>query len=324
MRLSTIGLMLILSLLTASPAADAQQGGKVPRIGYLGDLPGPHVEALRQGLHDLGYREGQHLVIEYRWAEGKAERLPALTAELVQLPVDLLIAQGGQASRAAQQATSTLPIVMAPVGNPESLGLVASLARPGGNVTGVSTMGLDLGGKQLELLKEAVPGMSRVAVLLNPTNPGATPEAGRVMEDAARALGLTLSRIEVRGADEFERAFAAIATAHPDALVVGQDAFLFSHRFRIVDFAVQHRLPMISMYREWADAGGLLTYGANLREVFRRVAVFVDKILKGGKPEDMPIEQIMRLELVINLKTAKELGLTIPPTLLFQADEVIK
>src|SRR5215510_517267 len=229
MRLSTIGLMLILSLLTAPPATDVQQGGKVPRIGYLGDLPGPHVEALRQGLHDLGYREGQHLVIEYRWAEGKAERLPTLAAELVQLPVDLLIAQGGQASQAAKQATSTLPIVMAPVGNPERLGLVASLARAGGNITGVSVIGNDVSGKQLELLKEAVPGMSRVTALLNPTNPGHAP-AWSVMEDAARALGLTLSRIEVRGADEFDRAFAAIATAQPDALSVGQDAFLFSHR----------------------------------------------------------------------------------------------
>jgi len=199
MRLRVLPLIVAVAILVAALAADAQQGGKVPRIGYLGDLPGPHVEALRQGLQDLGYREGQPLVIEYRWAEGKAERLPTLAAELVQLPVDLLIAQGGQASRAAKQATSTILIVMAPAGNPESLGLVASLARPGGNITGVSTMGLDLGGKQLELLKEAVPGMSRVAVLLNPTNPGATPEAGRVMEDAARALGLTLSRIEARG-----------------------------------------------------------------------------------------------------------------------------
>src|SRR2546427_3576197 len=200
-------------MLVAPLAAETQLRVKVPRIGYIGDTPGRHVEALRQGLHDLGYLEGQHLVIEYRWAEGKAERLPALAAELVQLPVDMLIAQGGQASRAAKQATSTLPIVMAPVGNPESLGLVASLARPGGNITGVSVIGLDVGGKQLELLKEAVPGMSRVAVLLNPTNPGHAPETWRVMDDAARALALTLFRIEVRGADEFDRAFAAIAMA---------------------------------------------------------------------------------------------------------------
>jgi putative tryptophan/tyrosine transport system substrate-binding protein len=277
----------ILSMLVAPLAAETQPRVKVPRIGYIGDTPGPHVEALRQGLHDLGYLEGQHLVIEYRWAEGKAERLSALAAELVQLPVDLLIAQGGQASRAAKQATSTIPIVMAPVGNPERLGLVASLARPGGNITGVSVIGLDLNGKQLELLKEAVPGISRVAVLLNPTNPAVAP-GWPVMEDAARALALTLFPIEVRGADEFDRAFAAIATAHPDALVVGQDAFLFSQRFRIVEFAAQHRLPMLSMYREWAEAGGLLTYGASLREVFRRVAVFVDKILKGGNRKNCP------------------------------------
>jgi ABC-type uncharacterized transport system substrate-binding protein len=323
MRHTLIGCILLLALLGAPLASDAQRGGKVPRLGYLGDLPGPHIEALRQGLSDLGYREAQHLVIEYRWAEGRAERLPALAAELVHLPVDLLIAQGAQASRAAKQATSTIPIVMAPVGNLEGLGLVASLARPGGNITGVSVIGLDLSGKQLELLKEAVPGMSRVAVLLNPTNPGHAPETWRVMDDAARALALTLFRVEVRGADEFEPAFAAIATAHPDALFVSQDAFLFSQRVRIVDFAAQHRLPMISMYREWADAGGLLTYGASLREVFRRVAVFVDKILKGRKPEGMPIEQVMRLELVINLKTAQAMGLTLPSSLLFQADEVI-
>jgi putative tryptophan/tyrosine transport system substrate-binding protein len=314
----------ILSMLVAPLAAETQPRVKVPRIGYLGDTPGPHVEALRQGLHDIGYLEGQHLVIAYRWAEGKVEQLPALAAELVQLPVDLLIAQGGQDSRAAKQATSTLPIIIAPVGNPERLGLVASLARPGGNITGVSVIGLDVGGKQLELLKEAVPGMSRVAVLLNPTNPGDTPATRLVMEDTARALGLTLFRIEVRGADEFDRAFAAIATAHPDALFVGQDAFLFSHRAQIVAFAAQHRLPMISMYREWADAGGLLTYGASLREVFRRVAVFVDKLLKGRKPEELPIDQVMRLELVINLKTAQAMGLTLPSSLLFQADEVIR
>jgi putative ABC transport system substrate-binding protein len=323
---STVGCIvtLILSLLAVPLTSQAQPARKVPRIGYLGELPGPHAEALRQALHDMGYLEGQNLVIEYRWAEGQAERLPALAAELVQLPVDLLIAQGGQASRAAKQATSTIPIVMAPVGNPERLGLVASLARPGGNVTGVSGIGLDLGGKQLELLKEAVPGMSRVAELLNPANPGDNPASWRAMEDAARALGLTLSRIEVRGADELERAFAAIATAPPDALFVGQDAFLFSQRLRIVDFAAQHRLPMIAMYREWADAGELLTYGASLREVFRRVAVFVDKILKGGKPEELPVDQVMRLELVINLKTAQALGITMPPSLLLLADEVIQ
>jgi putative ABC transport system substrate-binding protein len=320
MQHTIIGCILLLALLGAPLVGDAPWAGKLPRIGYLGDLPGPHVEALRKGLHDLGYIEGQHLVIEYRWAEGKVERLPTLAAELVQLPVDLLIAQGGQASRAAKQATSTIPIVMAPVGNPEGLGLVASLARPGGNITGVSVIGLDLGGKQLELLKEAVPGMSRVVVLQNPTNPGV---ASRGLEDAARALDLTLSRIEARGADEFGRAFAAIATAHPDALFVSQDAFLFSQRVRIADFAAQHRLPMISMYREWADAGGFMTYGASLREVFRRVAGFVDKILKGGNPADMPIDQVMRIELVINLKTAQALGLTLPPSLLLQADEVI-
>jgi putative tryptophan/tyrosine transport system substrate-binding protein len=320
----TIGLIVLLTLGLMTPlVTDAQRPGKIPRIGYLGDTPGPHVEALRQGLHDIGYLEGQNLVIEYRWAEGKGQRLPALAADLVGLPVDVIIAPGGQASRAAKHEISTIPIIMAPVGDPVGAGLVASLARPGGNMTGVSVIGVELSGKQLELFKEAVPGMSRVAVLLNPTNPGAAP-AWRVMEGAARALELTLSPIEVRGADEFERAFAAIATAHADALFVFQDYLLFSHRTRLVDFAAQRRLPAMYMYREWADAGGLLAYGASLREVYRRAVTLLDKILKGAKPGDLPVEQVTKLDLVINLKTAQALGLTIPPTLLFQADEVIR
>jgi putative tryptophan/tyrosine transport system substrate-binding protein len=322
-RLIGLHVTLALGLLMAPLATEAQPLRKVPRIGYLGEVPGPHVEALRQGLHDLGYVEGQHLLIEYRSSEGQAERLPALAAELAALPVDVIIAPGGQASRAAKQATSTIPILMAPVGDPVGAGLVASLARPGGNITGVSVIGTELGGKQLELLKEAVPGLSRVAVLLNPTNPGTAPTL-RVMEGAAQALELTLSPIEVRGADEVERALAAIATTHPDALFLFQDYLLFSHRSRLIDFAAQHRLPTLSMYREWADVGCFLTYGASLREVFRRVAVLLDKILKGGKPEDLPVEQVMRPYLVINLKTAQALGLTIPPTLLFQADEVLR
>jgi putative tryptophan/tyrosine transport system substrate-binding protein len=321
--LGTLLLTLALTLLVAPLAAGAQQLRKIPRIGYLGETPGPHVDALRQGLQDLGYVEGQNLVIEYRSAEGKNERLPALAAELVGLPVDVIIAPGGQASRAAKHATSTIPILMAPVGDPVDIGLVASLARPGGNITGVSGIGVELAGKQLELLKEAVPGISRVAVLLNPTNPG-TASTWREMEGAARALELTLHPVEVRGADEFERAFAAIATAHADALFVFQDYLLFAHRTRIIDFAVQHRLPLISMFREWADAGGLLAYGASLREVFRRVAVLLDQLLKGAKPEDLPVDQVMQLALVINLKTAEALGLTLPPTLLFQATEVIR
>jgi putative ABC transport system substrate-binding protein len=316
-------LTLGLGLLVAPLATDAQPLRKIPRIGYLGEVPGPHVDALRQGLQDLGYVEGQNLVIEYRSSGGQDERLPALAAELVGLPVDVIIAPGGQASRAAKHATSTIPILMAPMGDPVGAGLVASLARPGGNITGVSVIGVEVAGKQLEVLKEAVPGITRVAVLLNPTNPGTVPSL-RVMEGAARALGLTLDPIAVRGADEFDRALAAIATAHADALYVFQDYLLFAHRTRLVDFAVQHRLPLISMYREWADAGGLLAYGASLREVFRRVAVLLDQLLKGAKPEDLPVDQVMRLDLVINLKTAQALGLTIPPTLLFQATEVIR
>jgi putative ABC transport system substrate-binding protein len=325
MRLSAVGLsvLLTLSVLVVPLISTAQPLGKVSRIGYLGDMPGPFAEAFRQGLHDVGYREGQNLIIEYRWASGQWERLPDLATELVQLPVDVLIAAGGLAARAAKHATSTLPIVVAHVGDPVRYGLVTSLARPDGNITGVSVIGTELAGKQLELLKAAVPGVSRVVVLRNPANPGVAP-ALRVLEDAAQALGLTMHPIEARGAEEIERAFATLSAGESDGLLVLQDPLFFSHLFRIVDLVAQRRLPAIYMYREWVDAGGLLAYGASLREVYGRVASLVDKLLKGTKPAELPFEQAMKLQLVINLKTATALGLTIPPTLLFQADEVIR
>jgi putative tryptophan/tyrosine transport system substrate-binding protein len=231
---------------------------------------------------------------------------------------------GTPASRAAQHATRTISIVMAHVGDPVGMGLVTSLARPGGNSTGVSVIGIDTRGKRLELLKEAVPGISRVADLSNRPNPGMPERSLREMEEAARALGLTLHPVAVRTVEELEKAFAAITTVQADAIFVHQDQLFFAHRARIVDLVAKSRLPAVYQYREWVEAGGLMSYGANLRDVYRRVAVLVEKILKGAMPGELPVEQVMRLELVINLTTAQALGLTIPPSLLFQADEVIR
>jgi putative tryptophan/tyrosine transport system substrate-binding protein len=321
----TVGLIVILafSLLVMPRVAEAQPRARVPRIGYLGDAPGPFADAFRHSLRERGYIEGENIAIEYRWAEGRHAQLPDLVAELVQLKVDVLVTPGSQTSRAAKQETSTIPIVIAHVGDPVGSGLVASLARPGGNITGVSVMGSELNAKQLELLKEAVPRASHVAVLSNPTHPRVSGGL-RELQEAAQELGMTLHVVDARHPADFESAFAVIRTASVDALFVRQDHLFFSHRTRIVDFAAQSRLPAMYMYREWVDAGGLMAYGASLREVYSRVAELVDKILKGAKPADLPVEQVMRLHLVINLKTAQALGLTIPPTLLFQADEVIR
>jgi putative ABC transport system substrate-binding protein len=310
----------ILSLLVMPLAAETQPRVKVPRIGYIGDTPGPYAEAFRQGLRERGYIEGETIAVEYRWAEGRHERLPDLVAELVQRKVDILVPVGTQPSRAAKQVTSTMPIVIAQVGETVGSGLVASLARPGGNLTGVSVIGREILANQLELLKQAVPQASQVAVLWNPTNSLILSE----LQGAAQGLGVTLHSVAVQQPEAFESAFAAIRAAQVDALHVIQDHLLFSHRTRIVDFAAQSRLPAIYMYREWADAGGLMAYGASLREVYIRVAEHVDKILKGAKPADLPVEQVMRLNLVINLKTAITLGLTLPPAILVLADEVIR
>jgi ABC-type uncharacterized transport system substrate-binding protein len=310
----------ILGLLVVPLTSETQPRVKVPRIGYIGDTPGPYAEAFRQGLRERGYIEGETIAVEYRWAEGRHERLPDLVAELVQRKVDVLVPVGTQPSRAAKQVTSTIPIVMAQVGDPVGSGLVASLARPGGNLTGVSVIGREILAKQLELLKQAVPRASQVAVLYNPTNSLILSE----LQVAAQGLGMTLHFVAVQQPEEFERAFAAIRAAQVDALHVIQDHLLFSHRTRIVDFAAQSQLPAIYMYREWADAGGFMAYGASLREVHRRVAELVDKILKGAKPADLPVEQVMRLNLVINLKTATALDLTLPPSVLVLADEVIR
>jgi len=326
MRLSALGLILTLALgiLTAPLTADAQQAGKVPRIGVLsaGSLAGViHLEAFREGLRDLGYVEGRNITLEYRFAEGYADRLPALVAELVRLPVDVLVVNGTVAIRPAQHATTTIPIVMV-AADPVGAGLVASLARPGGNSTGLSIMVPGFSGKRLEILKEAVPTLSRVAALWHRD----APMGSYVTETqaAAQALGLQLQALEVRSPNEFDQAFAAMTSEHADALVMIPSALFFSHRRQLAALAVQHRLPAIFMEREFVDAGGLMAYGPSLSDLSRRAATYVDKILKGAKPADLPIEQPMKFELVINLKTAKALGLTVPPSLLFQANEVIR
>jgi putative ABC transport system substrate-binding protein len=318
-------------LLGAPLAAEAQQAAKIARIGYLafnlaaGD---PRIrEAFLQGLRDLGYVEGRNLLIEYRDAAGKTERFPALAAELVALKVDVIVAGGGTlAALAAKQATTTLPIVFAAVGNPVAEGLVTSLARPGGNVTGLSLVQQELVGKSLELLKQAVPEVSRVALLLKPD---AMPDRAKkdrlnAADVAARALGVRLQVVEARGPEDFDRAFSDMTRARAGALAVLATPVFDSERRRLVDLAAKNRLPTVYSYRSYVEAGGLMSYGPDLADSFRRAATYVDKILKGAKPGDLPVEQPTKFELVINLKTAKALGLTIPQSLLERADEVIQ
>jgi putative ABC transport system substrate-binding protein len=316
-------------LLVAPLAAEAQQAGKVYRIGYISNSPPstPETsriyEAFRQGLLERGWVEGQNAVIEWRFAEGRMERFPDLAADLMRLKVDIVVTLGGPAARAAKQATTTTPIVAIAVSDPVGQGLVASLARPGGNVTGLATLFPELAVKRLELLKEALPGVSRVAVLWNAANPGNVIIL-RGVQAAAQTLGVTLQTREVRGPDDFEAAFAKMRRERPDALMILDDPLLFQYRASIVDFAAKRRLPAMHPIRESVEAGGLIAYSVNLAELNRRAAEYVDKILKGAKPADLPVEQPTKFELVINLKTAKALGLTIPPSLLRRADEVIQ
>jgi len=316
-------------LLAAPLAAEAQQAAKIPRIGYLaGDLAGgPHLpEAFRQGLRDLGYVEGRNVVIEYRDAEGKLERLPALAAELVALKVDVIVVPGLLHVLAAKQATRTLPIVFAAVADPVTDGLVTSLARPGGNVTGLSGLAPELVGKRLELLTQAVPGVTRVAVLWQPGGQGERTEKDLLKEAevAAQALGVRLQVVEARGPADFDRAFSDMTRARAGALtVLGTTMFIIERR-RLVDLAAKNRLPAVYGLRDYVDAGGLMAYGPNTADLFRRAATYVDKILKGTKPGDLPVEQPTKFELVINLKTAKALGLTIPPSVLGRADHIVE
>ncbi|HEV2054419.1 MAG TPA: ABC transporter substrate-binding protein, partial [Methylomirabilota bacterium] len=316
-------------LLVAPVAAEAQQAAKVARIGYLaGNVSAsPHLnEAFRQGLRDLGYVEGRNVVIEYRDAEGKLERLPALAAELVALKVDVIVAGGTPQALAAKQATRTLPIVFAAAADPVASGLVTSLARPGGNVTGLSQQTSELVGKCLEQLKQAVPGVTRVAVLWQPGAFGERTEKDMLkgVEVAARALGVRLQFVEARGPADFDRAFSDMTRARAGALTVLTSTMFVNERRRLVDLAAKNRLPAVYPWREGVDAGGLMSYGPNLPDLFRRAATYVDRILKGTKPADLPVEQPTKFELVINLKAAKALGLTIPPSLLGRADHVVE
>jgi len=314
-------------LLAAPLIAEAQPAGKVYRVGYLSassSTANPRIlEAFRQGLRDLGWVEGQNIVIEYRWAEGRFDRLPDLAAELVRLKVDVIVASPAAPALAAKNATGTIPIVFMGAGDPVGQGLVASLPRPGGNVTGLSYgVGPSIFAKDLELLKEAVPKVRRVAVLFNPASP--TQHIISEVKDAARSLGLQLQLVEARGPGDFDGAFAAMARERAGALFVVTDPVFSPHRARLVDLAIKNRLPTIFTQREDAEAGGLMSYGPRLSDLWRRGATYVDKILKGAKPADLPVEQPTKFELVINLKTAKALGLTIPPSLLARADEVIQ
>jgi putative tryptophan/tyrosine transport system substrate-binding protein len=330
MRLYIIWLIATLALvmLTAPPAAEAQPPTPVHRIGALSGYGptsgrGRNVEAFLEGMRALGYVEGQHLVVESRGAAGQYARFPALAAELVRLPVDVLLAGGTPAALAAKEATTTIPIVIAGVADPVGSGLVASLAQPGGNVTGVASVSPEVIEKQLELLKAVRPTVSRVAVLWNPTQP-AHALMVRAAEEAAPALGVQLHLVEARGPEAFDRAFAAMTRADAGALLVLGDPMFFDHRSRLAELAATSRLPTVSNDRVFVEAGGLLCYGASHPDIYRRAATYVDKILKGAKPGDLPVEQPMSFELVINLKTAEALGLTIPPALLFQATEVIR
>jgi putative ABC transport system substrate-binding protein len=311
-------------LLAGPLAVGAQE--QVPHIGYLSPLSPTDsmvLEAFRQGLREQGYVEGQTIVIEYRFAEGRPERLPELAAELVRLKMSVIVATSSPAPEAAKQATRTIPIVFAVVGNPVAAGLVTGVARPGGNLTGLSTMGSEVVGKQLELLKELLPKASRVAVLQNPSNVSA-PAVLREAEGAARTLAVQLHIVHASTPDEIDAAFAAIRNLHVGGVLVGRDALFREQRTKIAALAVKSRLPAMYGIREGAEAGGLMAYGASVTLMYRRAAYFVDKILKGAKPADLPIEQPTKFELVINLKTAKALGLTIPKSLLQRADELIQ
>ena len=330
----TLILALVLGVVGTPLAAQAQQQAKIPRIGFFGTFPtNPHYEAFRQGLHELGYVEGQNIAIERRYSEGRAERLSDLVAELVRLKVDVIIVDAcGAPLNAASQATSTIPIVVAACNDDlVATGLISSLARPGGNITGLSELTPELGAKRLELLKETVSKVRRVAVLWNPAYSERFGPSFRFWSSdwvevraAAQALGMTLQSVEIRGPDDFDAAFSAMTRERAEALIAFSDPLFVLHRKQIADLAAKHRLPAVYAYREVVDAGGLMSYGPSLSDLFRGAAVYVGKILKGAKPADLPMEQPTKFELVINFKTAKALGLTIPQSLLVRADQVIR
>ena len=322
------GLVLLIGLLVAPLATEAQQSGRVYRVGYLSTPTRESVEhglaAFLRTLRELGWIEGQNLIIEYRWAEGNVERLPALAAELVRRKVDVIVAPAGSAALAAKNATSSIPIVMIFASDPVEMGLVASLRRPGGNITGTTfTPGPEIFGKQLQILKEAVPHASRVAVLSNPADPSFALQV-RQVEATARSLGIRLQHVEARGPEEFDSAFAAMARERADALLVTGTSTFLAHQTRLAELAVEGRLPTMHSFRESVEAGGLMAYAVNMADFVGRSAVYVDKILKGAKPADLPIEQPTKFELIINLKVARALGITVPQALVGRADEVIQ
>jgi len=314
-------------MLAVAAVADAQEPKKVPKIGFL---VGPsrsffasRMESFQQGLHSLGYIEGKNIVIEYRYAEGKADRLPTLAAELVGLNVDVIVTSATPSVLAAKKATSTIPVVFVSVTDPVSSGLVTSLARPGGNITGLTILAPELSGKRLELLKEAVPNVTRVAFLWNPANPAQAPQ-WREAQAAAQALGLRLQSLEVRSSNDFDSAFEAALRERARALIASPEPLINTHLKRIVEFAAKNRLPAMYAGPEVVDAGGLMSYSPDYTYQYRRAATYVDRILKGAKPADLPVEQPKKFEFVINLKTAKQIGLTIPPNVLARADKVIR
>ncbi len=318
---------LALVILAAPLVADAQQPPKIPRIGYLGGFSpsagAPLLEAFRQGLRELGYVEGQNIFIDFRWAEGRPDRFPALAAELINLRVDVIVTYSNPAVTALQQATRTIPIVVASMGDPVASGFVASLARPGGNITGFSTLSEELGGKRVELLREAVPKVSRVAVLAG-SQTASQRTQWREIQAAAKALKVTPQRQEVAGPDEIEHAFASFVKGRAQGLIVLPHAVTNDRRTQIVGLAAKNRLPGIYPDSLFVEAGGLMSYGPNRSDLHRRAATYVDKILKGAKPADLPVQQPTRFELVLNMKTAKALGVTFPPSIMVRAEQVIQ
>jgi putative ABC transport system substrate-binding protein len=326
MRTKIVDLALGAMLVALGSAAEAQEAKKVPRIGRIIFAASPNParhEAFLQGLRELGYIEGKNIVLEYRHAEGKLDRLSALAAELVRLKVDIIVTSGATVTRAAKEATSTIPIVMAQDPDPVGNGFVASLARPGGNITGLATLRPEISGKRLELLREVVPKLSRVAVLGTSTMPG-NAQALKETELAAGAFGVKLQYLDVRSSKDIDIAFRAASKGRADAALILGGSVLLSQRTQIADLAVKSRLPAIYYDPQFVEAGGLMTYGVNLADLDRRAATYVDKILKGAKPADLPVEQPIKFEFIVNLKAAKQIGLTIPPNVLVRADKVIR
>ena len=315
------------AILVSVHLADAQQTKKVPRIGFLGNstaaLEANLVGPFRDGLRDLGYVEGRNILIEYRWAEGKYERFPTLIAELIASKVELIVTAGTPASLAVKKATTSIPLVMIAVGDPVGTGLIASLAHPGGNITGLTSIAVDLEGKRLELLREVIPKLSHIAVLWNPASPFQV-VSEKELQAAAQVMRIKVLSLGVQAQEQFDNAFATILKERPGALLVLADRLFLHNRARIMDFATQNRLPGVHAYVELVEAGGLMSYGPSYADMHRRAATYVDKILKGTKPADLPVERPMKFELVVNLKAAKQIGLTIPPNVLARADRVIR